>query len=59
MDEAAHWRLRAEEARATADGLEYPSAKATMVGIAENYDRLALLAEATAVAYKRLAKVRV
>jgi hypothetical protein len=36
-----HWRSRAVEARAIADGLTDPDAKCSMLKIAEEYERLA------------------
>ena len=36
-----HWRLRAQEARLTASYLDDPEAKAAMLKIADEYDRLA------------------
>lgn len=41
-----YWRSRAEQSRATADEMEYPGAKRSMLGIAAGYDHLALRAEA-------------
>jgi hypothetical protein len=45
LNDAKHWRDRAEEARTVADGLRDPETKRLMMGIAENYERLALRAE--------------
>ena len=42
---AKHWRERAEEARAMADEMTDPQAKAAMRTVAENYDRMAKHAE--------------
>ena len=36
-----HWRERAEEARAVADGLNHNVAKQVLLRIAEDYERLA------------------
>jgi hypothetical protein len=36
-----HWRLRAQEARRSAQQLEDPEAKAAKLGMADKYDRLA------------------
>lgn len=38
---AADWLARADEARALAQRLVEPSARATMLGIAEGYEKLA------------------
>jgi len=42
---AAHWRQRAEEARARAEDMHDATAKATMSKVAEMYDRMAARAE--------------
>jgi hypothetical protein len=41
MAQACWWRLRAEEVRAEADGLNSASAQATMRTVAETWDRMA------------------
>ena len=41
----AHWRFRAEEARTIADQMNHEEARATIRRIANDYDRLAKLAE--------------
>jgi hypothetical protein len=46
IDDATHWRQRAEEARSIADQLDDPVAKTTMLDIAHSYDQLAALLEA-------------
>jgi len=46
IDDPAYWRRRSEEARRTADGLDDPIAKKTMLEIATSYEQLARLAEA-------------
>jgi hypothetical protein len=45
MNDAKHWRERAEEARVHAEAMTDPEAKRTMLGIAAEYERLAELAE--------------
>ena len=49
IDDPAHWRLRAEEARRTADQLNDSADKKTLLEIAEAYEQLATLAEAKRV----------
>jgi hypothetical protein len=44
LNNPAHWQLRAEETRLLAAQLIDPEAKATILKIAEEYDRLALRA---------------
>ena len=41
----SHWRFRAEEARTIADQTNHEEARATIRRIANDYDRLAKLAE--------------
>lgn len=45
QDDPKHWRQLAQDARATADQLDDPDAKKTMLEIAEGYDQLASSAE--------------
>ena len=45
LDDANHWRARAEQARALAEQMAKPEAKQTILRIAQDYDRLAELAE--------------
>jgi hypothetical protein len=42
---AAYWRERAEESRAQAEQMRDPTAKRTLLAIAQNYDQLAEQAE--------------
>ena len=44
LNNPAHWHLRAQEARLLAARLEDPEAKAAIVKIAEEYERLAVRA---------------
>ena len=46
MFDAKHWRAPAEEARVHADEMDDPMARATMLKIAEEYEKLAQRAEA-------------
>jgi hypothetical protein len=45
IDDASHWRQRAEEARTRAAELQVSEMREAMLRIAEDYDRLARLAE--------------
>jgi len=45
MWDPEHWRFRAEEARTVADQMSHEEARAIMRRIANDYDRLAKLAE--------------
>jgi hypothetical protein len=45
IDDPEHWRQRAKESRALADQLDDPTAKQTLLEIAQSYERLAELAE--------------
>ncbi len=44
-DDPAHWRQRADEARAMAEQMTDRDAKQMMLGIAEDYEKLAKRAE--------------
>ena len=44
MNNPEHWKLRAEEARLAAKHLDDPEAKAAMLKVAEEYDRVAIRA---------------
>ena len=46
LENPGYWRSRAAQSRATADAMEYPGAKRSMLGIATGYDHMALRAEA-------------
>ena len=46
IDDPAHWRRHAEEACRTADQMDDPADKKTMLEIADAYEKLATLAEA-------------
>ncbi len=41
INDPAHWRQRAKEARALADQMDDPQSKQAMMRIAEDYERLA------------------
>ncbi len=45
INDPKHWLDRAKEARALAEQMNDPDAKRTMLGIAEDYERLAKRAE--------------
>jgi len=52
---AAHWRMRAEEMRTIAEDALDPTARAMMLRIAADYDRLAKHSEASLDSMARLA----
>ena len=45
LEDPAHWRRRAGESRSTAEQLDDPVQKKTMLEIAESYERLAMRIE--------------
>jgi hypothetical protein len=45
LNDPAHWRQRAQEARRIADELHDPAAKQAMLEVARNYEQLATIAE--------------
>ena len=45
INDPKHWLDRAKEARALAEQIDDPEAKRTMLGIADDYERLAKRAE--------------
>jgi len=45
INDPEHWRQRAEEMRTLADGISDEETRATMLKIAEDYERLAKRAE--------------
>ena len=45
LDDAAHWRQRAEEARREAEQIDDPSTKSDLLEIAAAYERLAAIME--------------
>ena len=49
LDDAAHWRKRAEEARRIASQLDDPVARQTMLEIAAAYENLAAIVAARSV----------
>jgi hypothetical protein len=49
IDDAEHWRERAQEARALADQIADLQAKAAMLKITASYDEIAIRAEARAI----------
>ncbi len=50
LNHPAHWRRRAEETLRIAAQLDDPAAKQAMLEIAEQYERIAAIAEKRAVA---------
>jgi hypothetical protein len=41
LNDAAHWRERADEARALADQMSDPDARASMLRVAQEYEKIA------------------
>jgi hypothetical protein len=52
LNDPVHWRRRAAETRSIADQLDDPAAKKAMLEIAEQYERIAAIAQKGAVAAK-------
>jgi hypothetical protein len=52
LNDPAHWRKRAEETRSIADKIDDPTAKQTMLQVAEHYERIAVIAQTRLVAGK-------
>ena len=57
MQDAAHWRSKAEELRGVAAGMQDPASKTMMLNIADTYDRMAGHADAIAEAERALEQV--
>jgi hypothetical protein len=53
LNDPAHWRRRAEETRSIAAQLDDPAAKKAMLEIAEQYERIAAIAQTRTVAGKQ------
>jgi hypothetical protein len=53
LNDPAHWRKRAAEARASAEEMTDPEAKLTMLAIAADYEKLALRAADRLIASKK------
>jgi len=47
---AKRWRERAEECRSAADGIKDEDSRRQMLGVADSYDRMAMLADQRAAA---------
>ena len=45
LDDAKHWRDRAEEVRSLADGMSDPMTRRMLSGVADDYEKLAKRAE--------------
>lgn len=48
LDQARHWRMKAEECRAVAEQMQNPMARLSFRSMAETYDHLAAHCEARA-----------
>jgi len=46
VDDPGYWRARAEEVRAIADDMKHSRSKEIMLGIAEDYEKIAQITEA-------------
>ena len=53
LNDPAHWRRRAAETRSIADRLDDAAARQAMLEIADQYERIAAMAERRAVAGKQ------
>ena len=58
LSHSSYWRLQAQEARLTAQRLEDPEAKAAMLKMADEYDRLAACNSAWEAELRSAAKNR-
>jgi hypothetical protein len=50
LNDPAHWRQRAQEARRIADQLHDPAARQAMLEVSQNYEQLATIVEKRAIA---------
>lgn len=51
-DDPSRWRERAEEARAVADAMVHLAPKLTLLRLAEEYERIAALTEASQASWR-------
>lgn len=56
LNEPEHWRQRAAEARAIAEQMSSPEAKATMLRIVEGYDKMEQHAAERQLSQKKVAQ---